>query len=161
MSGPSYVAPQLEWEWALPGAFSVGASAGAVYGRESGLTTDRVEDDIVSGHTSRSLTLVPVSLYARWYPWRRSGMRLQPWIGAGGGALYGRCELTGDAVNTARTSAWSGQGFGEIGLRYTPGGGRVALDLRCGYRAGGFGWDYVHWSGDRRVDIRLGVSFKL
>lgn len=161
MTRSACVAPQLEWEWALPGSFSVGASAGVAYGRESGFTTDRVEGDIVSGPSTRSLALVPVSLYARWYPWRGKGMRLQPYLGAGGGLLYGSYSLTGDLINTSGSGSWSGQGFGELGLRCALGGGRTALDLRCAYRAGGVRWETVDKAGERRLEVRLGLSVKL
>ena len=155
------VAPYAEWEYSLSQWFSVGASAGYVYGSEKGDTRERVNGDIVDGYSERTLSLVPLQARLRYFP--LGGNRpLRPYVSASGGAQYAKFDITGDAILSSGVKNWAGLFSAGAGVRFYPNPDKdFFLGLGGAWQWAGNKFKIMDTNAQRSVEIRIEAGFPI
>lgn len=157
----SFVVPSLGYERLISPKFSAGFSAGMLYTKESGVTRDRCCDGaLIDGYSDRKLSLIPLQLYARYFPTGGSGASFQPFLSVAGGVQYACFQITGDQINTSRRNNWAGVFTPELGVRYAA-GKRTYIDLSGYFQYGGNKWALMKTTSQQYFGVRAGIGFNI
>lgn len=155
----SWVSPSLDWEYRLLPVLSAAVSAGYAYFDEKGVTRDRFDGDITDGYTSRTLSLLPLQVGMRYFPFGAGEGSFQPYLFVAGGVRYARFHITGDLIPSGNVKNWSGVVTPGVGLRYHPRRcKKIWLDLRGSWQWGGNGWVLLDTKSQRSVGVNVGVG---
>lgn len=159
MNKQSWISPALSYEYQLTHRFSLAASLGYEYGKERGVTSDRLHNDLLDGYTTRTLTSIPVQARVLYFFRRNRELPFQPYLGAGIGVNYARFYVEGDLISPVGKSNWAGIFTAQAGFRYALGGGPVSLDASLFWQRAGNAFAPVHIERRQSAGVRIGVIF--
>lgn len=156
-----FVNPSVEWRYSLLPAWAVGLSLGYSYSTEKGEGDVRVADDLISGYREKSLSSMPFLAKFHYFPLGGGSSLFSPFIGVGAGIQYAKFYITGDAVNSAKTSNWAKAFSVEVGTNIQPlKVETIYFDIRCLWYYGGNSWPFLEAEPMQTVGVTLGVGFK-
>lgn len=158
IDGAGFADLTAEYGVGLSSTLGAGISAGYGYDRRRGHTTDRYDDDLVSGFSDRNLTVIPVQAWLRFFPWGQR-MRWQPYLMFGAGVQYARFDIRGDQIDARTTSDWAVSVSPQLGSRFFPRAGKkLYLDGRIAWRHSENEWRVMDVNSIQRFCVSLGVG---
>lgn len=158
IGGAGFADLSVEYGIRLNRMLSAGLSAGYGYDRRQGLTTDRYNGDLVNGFSDRNLTVVPMHVWLRYFPWKQQS-RWQPYIMLGAGVQYARFDIRGDQIDSRSKGTWGVSISPQLGTRFFPwAGNRIFFDGRVSWRYSANEWEVFNIDSIRRLCVSLGAG---
>lgn len=155
-----FVDLSVEYGIRLTPLLTAGVSAGYGYDRQKKDTDDRYDGDLVSGFSDRNLSVVPVMVWVRLFPWGQEA-RFQPYAMLGGGVQYARFDIEGDQIDARTVSNWAVAFSPQIGARFFPAAGKkLYLDGRISWRYAANEWPVMDIGSIQRAGFALGAGVK-
>lgn len=161
LSHVSWVVPQMRYEYVVIPQLSVTGSATYSYGKEPGMINEKYDGDFVTGNSIRSLSSFPLQLGLSYFPLGGKTALVQPYLAVSGGSNYAKFYITGDFINSCKTSNWSGMFSAGLGIRYyIPYSDRIFLDINGTYQYAGNKLTKIDSDAQQGFLVRIGAGFR-